>query len=85
MAATRTIRALDAPRHLPRTPIVMPTSNGRPEHVEAGTPAGADHHVAKPLQVTVLLETIHQVLGTKWAAKETTHQVGDQINGSIRF
>ncbi|MDB5440183.1 MAG: histidine kinase [Caulobacteraceae bacterium] len=67
LTATRTIRSLEAQRRLPRTPIIMLTANGRPEHIEAGMAAGADHHVAKPIQITGLLEAVHQVLGRKWA------------------
>jgi signal transduction histidine kinase/ActR/RegA family two-component response regulator len=51
LAATRAIRAIEAERRLARTPILMLSANVLPEHVAASRSAGADDHLAKPLQI----------------------------------
>lgn len=68
MAATRAIRALELERRQAPTPIIMLTANGRLDDIQAGLAAGADSYVSKPIQITALLEAIHQVLSHRLAA-----------------
>jgi signal transduction histidine kinase/CheY-like chemotaxis protein len=63
LAAVRTIRADEAERSLPRTPIIMLTANALPEHVAAAQAAGADLHLAKPITAATLFEAIASALG----------------------
>ncbi|KQY95612.1 MULTISPECIES: ATP-binding protein [unclassified Brevundimonas] len=58
LTAVHEIRREEASRTRPRTPIIMLTANVLPEHVTAGTKAGADGHLAKPLNVRALFESI---------------------------
>ena len=61
LTAVRLIR--DHDRHAGRrTPVLMLTANALPEHVQAGTAAGADGHVAKPVSASGLLAAISEVL-----------------------
>ena len=56
--ATREIRAVEARRRGPRTPVIVVTAHNRPHEVEAARAAGADHHMAKPVNVPALLGAI---------------------------
>lgn len=67
IAATQAIRQSEQEQHLPRTPIVMLTANTLPEHVAASLAAGADIHLAKPVNAAGLFETLGR-LGTREAA-----------------
>ncbi len=58
LAAVREIRREEIAGGRARTPIIMLTANVLPEHVAAGTDAGADGHLAKPLNVRALFETL---------------------------
>jgi two-component system, sensor histidine kinase len=49
LAATRRLRDIEARRGEGRTPIVMLTANVGPEHQLAALAAGADAHLAKPI------------------------------------
>lgn len=49
LAATRRLRDIEAARGEGRTPIVMLTANIGPEHQLAALAAGADAHLAKPI------------------------------------
>ena len=49
LAATRRLRDIEAERGEGRTPIVMLTANIGPEHQLAALAAGADAHLAKPI------------------------------------
>lgn len=49
LAATRRLRDIEAKRGEGRTPIVMLTANIGPEHQLAALAAGADAHLAKPI------------------------------------
>ncbi len=62
LAATRAIREREAALTLARTPIVMLTANGMPEHVQAGVAAGADGHLTKPITAEALFEALGQAL-----------------------
>ena len=61
--ATRQIRALEASRRMPRTPVIVVSAHTRPTDIEESIAAGADHHLGKPVNVPALLGTIDGVLG----------------------
>ena len=58
LAATRAIRRHEQERRLPHTPIVMLTANTLPLHIEASLAAGADLHLAKPINAAGLFEAL---------------------------
>ncbi|MDD3836247.1 MAG: ATP-binding protein [Phenylobacterium sp.] len=57
-AAARAIRAEEAARGLPRTPIVALTANAMSCQVEEYRAAGMDQHVAKPIEAGLLYDAI---------------------------
>ncbi len=61
LSAVRTIRQLEAENGRKRTPIIMLTANAMPEHVSSSLEAGADAHLAKPFNVTQLLELSYKL------------------------
>lgn len=61
IAATQAIRRIETIQGLDRTPIVMLTANNLPEHVAASLEAGADVHLAKPVNPTALFETLGEL------------------------
>jgi signal transduction histidine kinase len=65
LTATAAIRALEAERGWPRTPLLMLTANAMAEHVAAGRAAGADGHLAKPV-------TTHSLFAAIGAAMEVS-------------
>ncbi len=65
LTATRMIRERETERALPRTPIIMLTANAMPEHVAASLDAGADAHLAKPFNVSQMLELTYQLTNQK--------------------
>ena len=56
--ATREIRAMEADRRAPRTPVIVVSAHTRPHEIEAARAAGADHHMGKPVNVPALLGAI---------------------------
>lgn len=58
VTAVREIRREEASRGRARIPIIMLTANVLPEHLAAGVRAGADGHLAKPLNVQALFAAI---------------------------
>ena len=56
--ATREIRALEASRRKPRTPVIVVSAHTRPHEIQAAQEAGADHHMGKPVNVPALLGAI---------------------------
>jgi signal transduction histidine kinase/CheY-like chemotaxis protein len=58
LTAIRRIRRREQERRLSRTPILLVTANASPEHRVAGTAAGADGFVTKPLSAQTLLAAI---------------------------
>jgi CheY-like chemotaxis protein len=56
--ATRRIRAWEREAGRRRAPIYMVSANCLQEHVDAGRAAGADGHLAKPVSVAELLQTL---------------------------
>ena len=61
--AVRAIRDEEARLHRPRTPIVAVTANVMSHQLAEYRDAGMDAHVAKPIDLTLLFETLDQVLG----------------------
>jgi len=61
LTATREIRLHEIAMGMPRTPVVMLTANALPEHIAAGTEAGADRHLAKPFSVEALLAMVQEL------------------------
>ena len=60
--AARTIRQLDDPA-LADIPIIAMTANAFAEDVQKARESGMNAHIAKPLDVQKMLETLDQVLG----------------------
>ncbi|MFC7380536.1 response regulator [Brevundimonas sp. GCM10030266] len=58
LSAVRQIRAWEADRNEPRTPVLMLTANAMAEHKAASEAAGADGHVAKPVTSEALIQAI---------------------------
>ncbi len=59
--ATRAIRALDDPDKA-NIPIIAMTANAFAEDKQAAAEAGMNGHIAKPIEVPVLLETLKNIL-----------------------
>jgi len=59
--ATRSIRSLPDPS-LARIPIIAMTANAFKEDVQATLDAGMEAHIAKPIDVDVLIKTLTDVL-----------------------
>jgi signal transduction histidine kinase/CheY-like chemotaxis protein len=62
LAAIRAIRAQEAARALPRTPILSLTADALPQQVRASLAAGADRHLAKPVTTHSLLQALASAL-----------------------
>ncbi|WP_332873114.1 ATP-binding protein [Caulobacter hibisci] len=58
LSATRAIRAREAASGARRTLVIMLTANAMDEHVAAAHAAGADLHVAKPLNPGLLVQAL---------------------------
>ncbi|MDR3508942.1 MAG: ATP-binding protein [Caulobacteraceae bacterium] len=58
LTAIRAIRAREAARRLPRTPIYALTANAMAEHHEASRAAGADAHLPNPITAKALIEAV---------------------------
>jgi signal transduction histidine kinase/AmiR/NasT family two-component response regulator len=61
LTAIREIRAMEAARRLPRTPIIGLTANVMPDQVQALKAAGADRHIAKPILPADLMRGVAEV------------------------
>ena len=60
--ATREIRAYESSRGQRRTPVIVVSANVRPEDMQASRAAGADRHLAKPVDVTALFAAISEAM-----------------------
>ena len=69
LTAISRIRAAQAGRGLPRTPILTLTANAMPEHAAASLTAGADGHVTKPITADALLLAVQAALVAPRAAR----------------
>jgi signal transduction histidine kinase/ActR/RegA family two-component response regulator len=65
LTATRAIRASEAERGSPRTPIVALTADALAEHVAASKAAGADFHLAKPIKPDALVDVLVEILNSR--------------------
>jgi PAS domain S-box-containing protein len=63
LAAITAIRAQERERGLARTPIISLTANAMPHQVQACLAAGADLHLAKPISIHGLFQSIDAALG----------------------
>ncbi len=61
LAATEAIRRIEAEHHLRPTPIIMLTASSLPEHITASLDAGADLHLAKPVNAAALFDAVQAV------------------------
>lgn len=61
ISAVQAIRKHEKETGQTPTPIIMLTANAMPEHVTSSLDAGADAHLAKPFNVTQLLELTHRL------------------------
>jgi signal transduction histidine kinase/CheY-like chemotaxis protein len=71
LAATRAIRLFEHTSKRSRTPIIMLSANAMPEHIEASIAAGADRHLAKPVDAGALFEAIDGALATSAQPSKT--------------
>ncbi len=72
IAATQAIRRIEDAQRLARTPVVMLTANTMPDHVAASLEAGADAHLAKPINAAGLFETLG-ALSTPCSEQDLAH------------
>lgn len=61
LAATETIRQIEAEQRLRHTPIIMLTASSLPEHIAASMEAGADLHLTKPINAAALFDALNSV------------------------
>jgi signal transduction histidine kinase len=62
LEATRAIREFESQHGRGRTPVIMVTAHGFPEHVNASRAAGCDRHLTKPVKAAELVAAIHDVI-----------------------
>ena len=72
LTAIGEIRAFENRSHRARTPIIVVSASALPEHVEIAQAAGADLHLAKPVQLNRLISALDVVL----AATPTAEGLG---------
>ena len=68
--ATRKIRALSNPKKA-NIPIVAMTANAFDEDRQKAFSAGMNAHIAKPINVTVLIKTLDEIFGNRGQAEKT--------------
>ncbi|WP_454718165.1 ATP-binding protein [Caulobacter segnis] len=76
LTAIRAIRAREAAGGTVRIPIISLTANAMPHQVEACLEAGADLHLAKPITVTALFESIAAAADLAAQADEERERAG---------
>lgn len=59
--AIRAIREREASQGLDRVPIIAISANALPHHVEEALAAGADAHIAKPIEAAALLDQLRRL------------------------
>ena len=65
--ATKAIRALPNPK-LANIPIIAMTANAFSEDIQNAKDAGMDGHIAKPLDIQKMMDTLQEILGKKNSA-----------------
>jgi CheY-like chemotaxis protein len=71
LTAIRMIRAEEAAKGRPRTPIIALTAHAMPHQVAEYMAAGADMHVAKPVEMARLKAALDHAMTLKGAAPKT--------------
>jgi signal transduction histidine kinase/CheY-like chemotaxis protein len=74
LTAIRAIRAAEAERGGPRTPIIALTADAMAEHVAATRAAGADAHLSKPIRPDGLIQRLAEALAK--TADEPAAEIG---------
>ena len=64
LAVTRTIRSEEVGE--PPTPIVIISSDFRPERIIECLDAGADLHLAKPVNAAIIASALESLFGARW-------------------
>lgn len=62
--ATRRIRAIEDRMGLPRTPIIAMTANAFAEHIAKCKASGMDDHLAKPIDISLLMKKLDEYIST---------------------
>ena len=62
--AMRHIRAIEAETGRARTPIIVVSAHMRSQEVAEAKLAGADHHLAKPIDIAALLATMDSLIAS---------------------
>ena len=68
LAATREIRRRELVTHRAHAPVIVVSANGMPEQVAASRQAGAERHLAKPINASLLLQALAEVVAPDPAA-----------------
>jgi PAS domain S-box-containing protein len=68
ITATREIRRLELASGRPAAPVIIVSANCQPEHIKAGQDAGAQRHLAKPIDAQALIEALNDVLADQQKA-----------------
>lgn len=63
MGGLEACRSIRAHVSLRDTPVILVTTRGEPEHVEAGFASGCNDYVTKPIDAVELLSKLESVLG----------------------
>jgi CheY-like chemotaxis protein len=63
MGGLEACRSIRAHASLRETPVILVTTRGEPEHVEAGFASGCNDYVTKPVDPIELLSKLESVLG----------------------
>jgi CheY-like chemotaxis protein len=70
ITATREIRGLERAAGRTAAPVIIVSANGQPEHVQAGQAAGAQRHLAKPVNAQALIDALSEVLADDPATEQ---------------
>jgi CheY-like chemotaxis protein len=65
MSGLEACRSIRAHASLRNTPVILVTTRGEPEHVEAGFSSGCNDYVTKPVDAVELLSKLQSVLGSE--------------------
>ncbi|HEY5410408.1 MAG TPA: MHYT domain-containing protein [Caulobacteraceae bacterium] len=71
LAATREIRRRETAAGRAHAPVIVVSANGMPEQVAASRQAGAERHLAKPINASLLLQALAEVVAPAAATSRT--------------
>lgn len=74
LEATRAIRTAEAARGLPRTPIFALTANAFVHQIDAYVAAGMDGHLAKPIEIPLLVAVLEGALAPSLCVEEPNNR-----------